>query len=69
MDHSISTLDLSINSVCVCSLIIAAKAFALIESHHIAPIIIETVQIMSYIGAFVVSCFTVYNFISKKFKK
>lgn len=69
MEHGISTPSMFINSLCTGALILFGKLVENSNNIHLPPIIIEVLQVCSYTGAIAVSCFTVYNFISKKRKK
>lgn len=69
MDHSISTPSLFINSLCTGGFILFGKLIETSNNIHLPPIVIESMQVLSYAGAVTVSAFTVYNFIRKKIKK
>lgn len=69
MEHGISTPNMFINSLCTGGLVLFGRAIESYNSGHLPPIIIESLQVLSYAGAITVSCFTVYNFITKKRKK
>jgi len=69
MEQNISTLSMFINSLCAGALILFGKLVKTNNNIHLPPIIIESLQVLSYAGAITVSCFTIYNFISKKRKK
>lgn len=69
MEQNISTPSMFINSLCTGALILFGKLVETNNNIHLPPIIIESLQVLSYAGAITVSCFTVYNFISKKRKK
>jgi len=70
MDHVDSTPSMFINSLCTGVLILFAKLIEAYQNIHLPPIIIiETLQALSYAGAIVVSCFTIYNYCKKKTKK
>jgi len=69
MEHGISTPSMFINSLCTGALILFGKIIESYNNIHLPAIVIELLQATSYLGAITVSCFTVYNFISKKRKK
>lgn len=69
MDTNISTPSMFVNSLCTGALILFSELIEHSNNIHLPPIIIETMQFLSYAGAIIVSCFTVYNFISKRKKK
>lgn len=69
MEHNISTPSMFINTLCTGALILFSEMINASNNIHLPPIIIEVLQVCSYAGALTVSCFTVYNFISKKRKK
>lgn len=69
MEHNISTPSMFINTVCTGTLILFGKLVESYNNAHLPPIIIETLQVCSYLGAITVSCFTIYNYCKKKVKK
>lgn len=69
MEHGISTPSMFINSLCTGALILFGKLIETNNNIHLPPIIIESLQVCSYLGAITVSCFTIYNYIKKKSKK
>jgi len=69
MEHNISTPSMFINSLCTGALILFGKLIETNNNIHLPPIIIESLQVCSYLGAITVSCFTIYNYIKKKSKK
>ena len=69
MEHNISTPSMFINTLCTGAFILFGKILETGDNIHLPPIVIETLQVCSYTGAITVSCFTIYNFISKKRKQ
>lgn len=66
MEHGISTPTMFINSICTGALILFGKLIESYNNIHLPAIVIECLQATSYLAAITVSCFTIYNFISKK---
>lgn len=69
MEHGISTPSMLINTLCTGALILFGRIVETYDNAHLPPIMIELLQACSYLGAITVSCFTIYNFVSKRLKK
>ncbi len=64
-----SPLMMFISSLTTGVFILFSHLLTSYQNIHLPPIVIESMQVISYLGAIVVSFLTIYNFISKKRKK
>jgi hypothetical protein len=69
MEPQISTPSLFINALCTGAFILFGELIDASNNIHLPPIVIETMQILSYASGISVAVLTFYNFISKKRKK
>ena len=56
MEQNISTPSMFINSLCTGALILFGELVETNNNIHLPPIIIESLQVLSYAGAITVSC-------------
>jgi hypothetical protein len=70
MDHHIvSTPLLILKALFVGALVYVGNSLPKVTNIHIPPIVIESLQTLSYLGGFTISCITAYNFFQKRRKK
>lgn len=69
MEHNISTPSMFINTVCTGTLILFGKLVESYNNAHLPPIIIESMQVLSYTGGTIVACLTIYKYCKERKSK